>query len=330
MVARRATGLLAFGGAAVGGAALAWMARQRRAAAALGGDPEWAELQRPIAGDPVTVESWDGTRLHVEALGPEREPVVVLVHGYALSQRAWHHQRRDLAGQFRLVSYDQRGHGDSGAAVSGDYSAQALARDLAVVLEEVVPRDRRVVLVGHSLGGMTVLAFADQFPDLVAERVAGAVLANTAGSGLILGAVPALTGAVLRGLRARPSRPTDYAHRLVWGVSLGPKASPAQVAFTEQLVVSAPNSVKASLAPTLSSLHLDGATARLRVPVVVLSGTNDGLTPSRQARRLVEMLPDATLVELPGVGHMSVLEAHEAVTDQIRQLTRRVLARRAA
>lgn len=334
MVARRTIGMLAFSGAAAGGAALAWMARQRRADAALQDDPEWAELQRPIRGDTLTVESFDGTSLHVETLGSDGSPVIVFAHGYALSQHAWHYQRRDLAGEFRLVFYDQRGHGGSEEAVSGDYSASALGRDLGRVIDEAVPEDRPVVLAGHSLGGMSVLAFAEQFPEFVGQRLAGVVLVNTAGGGLLAGAVPAVGGALLRGLWPIPigatprrflSRVTEQAHRMVWGVSLGPKASPAEVAYTERLVVAAPNSVKAALAPTLSGLDLEAAAATLRVPTVVLAGTRDGLIPGRQAHRLVELLPGATLIELPDVGHMAPLEAHETVTGQIRELARRVL-----
>ncbi|MGH8931851.1 MAG: alpha/beta fold hydrolase [Egibacteraceae bacterium] len=337
MAARGTVGLLAFACAAAGGVALGWMARQRNAAAALEGDPEWTQLQRPIAGVPHTVRSFDGTPLRVEILGDScdrcrRSPTIVLVHGYALSQHSWHYQRRDLAGEFRLVCYDQRGHAGSAQAAEGSYSSEALGRDLAEVIAATVPPGHRVVVVGHSLGGMSVLSFALRHPERVERCLAGAVLLNTAGSGVLPAAVPAIASALLRG--ARPglqgldaslrARLTQRAHRIVWGVSLGPRASLAHVAFAEQLFVAAPISVKAALGPALSGLDLAGAAGRLTVPTLVICGSADGLTPGRHARRLADALPDATLVELPGVGHMSMLEAHETVTERIRQFTRGV------
>ena len=333
MVARRTFGLLAFSCAAVGGVALGWMARQRDAAAALEGDPEWAELQRPIAGVVRTVRSFDGTPLRVEVLG-DSLPTIVLVHGYALSQHSWYYQRRDLAGEFRLVCYDQRGHAGSAKAASGNYSSEALGRDLAAVISATVPPGQRAVVVGHSLGGTSVLAFARRYPERVERCLAGAILLNTAGSGVFSAAVPAIASALLR--EARPgqgldaslrARLTQQAHRMVWGVSLGPRASLAHVAFAERLFIAAPISVKAALGFALSGLDLAGAAGRLTVPTLVICGSADGLTPGRQARWLADALPDATLVELPGVGHMSILEAHETVTEQIRQFTRRVASR---
>jgi predicted alpha/beta-fold hydrolase len=150
---RRATSALAFTGVAAGSVALGYLARRRALAGIEPMDEStWADLHRPVHGRPLTVRSFDRTRLHVEILGPDDAPTVVLAHGYALSQHAWHYQRRALSERFRVVCYDQRGHAASAEALSGDYSMGALGRDLAAVLDATTAPDERVVLVGHSMG----------------------------------------------------------------------------------------------------------------------------------------------------------------------------------
>jgi pimeloyl-ACP methyl ester carboxylesterase len=338
-VRRRALGALAFAGAAAGSVALGWAA-QRRALA--GVDPEagteWAELHRPVHGRAVEVRSFDGTRLHAEVIGDDDAPTLVLAHGYALSQHAWHYQRRDLRDELRLVCYDQRGHGASGEGADGDYSMQALGRDLAAVLDATVPAGRRVLLAGHSMGGMSILSFADQHPDRLAD-VAGVALVSTAGGNVIAGGAFTVGAATLSALRGsartrlagsaragagtdpagwQEAPPTDLAYLLTRSVGLSPDADPAHVAFTEQLMVQTPGRVKAALGPTLTSLRLAHVAERLTMPGLVIVGDRDRLTPLGQARRLAAAMPRATLTVLPRVGHMAPLEAHERVTSELR------------
>ena len=101
------------------------------------------------------------------------------MHGYTLSMASWTFQRRTLAAELatanghrpdaRLVFYDQRGHGASGRGHSENSTIEQLARDLAAVLESRVPRGP-VVLVGHSMGGMTIMALAAAAPGAVRLR----------------------------------------------------------------------------------------------------------------------------------------------------------------
>jgi pimeloyl-ACP methyl ester carboxylesterase len=347
-VRRRALGALAFAGAAAGSVALGYAAKRRALA---GVDPEagseWAELHSPVRGRAVAVRSFDGTHLHAEVLGPEDAPTLVLAHGYALSQHAWHYQRRDLTDRLRLVCYDQRGHGASGEAAAGDYSMQALGRDLAAVLDATVPEGAPVVLVGHSMGGMSVLSFADQHPDRLAD-VAGVALVSTAGGNVIAGGAFTVGSATLAALRGsarsrlpgdgrggggtdpagwQEAPPTDLAFLLTRSVGLNPAADPAHVAFTEQLMVQTPGRVKAALGPTLTSLRLAHVAERLRMPALVLVGDGDRLTPLGQARRLAAGMADARLVVLPRVGHMAPMEAHAQVTAELRALAARALVR---
>ena len=108
---------------------------------------------------------------------------MVFCHGYCLSQDSWHFQRGALRGTVRTVYWDQRSHGRSArghAQMDGTepVTIDLLGRDLKAVLDAAVP-EGPIVLVGHSMGGMTVMALADQFPRFVTERVVGVALIGT-------------------------------------------------------------------------------------------------------------------------------------------------------
>jgi pimeloyl-ACP methyl ester carboxylesterase len=320
-------------------------AAERRA---LGGerivdDPEWEELKRRIEGHPVEVKSFDGTRLHTDVLGDDAAPTIVFAHGYTHAKEFWHYQRRDLPADFRVVCYDQRGHGRSEEAAEGDYSTTALGHDLLAVLDATCDPDRPVLAVGHSMGGMAILAFAEEFPGLVTQRLAGAVLVNTTGSDVLAGtatsAALAALGALRRGVASgtlrlmgrRPTladrvygRSTDLSFLLTRAIGFGPNASPAIIAFGEQLLLGSPSSVVAALLPTLSTLDLREAAAHLTVPVVVVAGEKDRLTPMRASHRLGELLPNGWVVVLPQIGHMAPLEDHDRFTRLVREHAQRV------
>ena len=343
---RRALAIAAFAAAGAGGAALGWAGERRLLRHETpGADPEWNQLRRHALGTGRTVESFDGTHLYVDVVGQEGRPTIVMAHGYALSHRVWHFQRSDLAEDFRIVTYDQRGHGASEAAVSGDYSIAAFGRDLSAVIEATLVGNEPVFVVGHSMGGMTVLSYVEQYPESLVDRIAGAVLMSTSGSDVVTGGVVTAGTALLSGLGNRVSRrafaalgrrrgadpssaSTDLSYVMTKLIGLSPDAAPAHVAFTEQLLLDCPNSVKAAIGPMFTSLDLREAAPLLKTPTLVLVGERDRLTPPAQARRLAELLPDAELVELAGIGHMAPLEAHAEVNAHIRAFVRRATGSR--
>ena len=108
--------------------------------------------------------------------GPVDAPTVVLVHGFSLSMQSWVLQRRALIHSgFRVVSYDQRGHGRSGQPALENCTVAQLGRDLAAVMDATCTSGP-VVLVGHSMGGMTVMSYIGQHPDVIRERVLAVAL----------------------------------------------------------------------------------------------------------------------------------------------------------
>jgi pimeloyl-ACP methyl ester carboxylesterase len=325
----RRGGLLA---GAVGAAAVAggWELARRRDVARLADDPHREVLDAPLPGEATRVTSFDGTRLAARVAGPEDAgATVVLSHGWGMGSRFWVHQLRELARDHRVIAYDQRGHADSDVPASRDYSIEALARDLGTVVDRLTDRRRPLLAVGHSLGGMSTLAATGNGSGPLDGALDGAVLVDTAASHLTasvfagLGAVEQLASAVgARALRARvpvPRRTTPVSARATRLVALGPEASPAAVALTEQLFLDCPVDVRASVGASLGALDLSEHLPDFTVPTTVVVGTADRMTPPGHARRLVASLPDAELVELDAAGHQAPLERPEAVNGIVRR-----------
>jgi pimeloyl-ACP methyl ester carboxylesterase len=285
----------------------------------------------------LTVTSADGSRLHVEEHGREDGPTVVLVHGWTCSTAFWGPVIRHLADGHRVVVYDQRGHGRSPAAGPGGYSTDALADDLCAVLDTVLDTaGSRAVVAGHSMGGMTVMAAAGR--PQVRERVAAALLCNTGSSRLLYES----TVAPLRAGRLRyrvqkavlgsslPLGPvTPLGMRVLRYATMGPAATREQMEACARIVHACPRAVRAAWArKVLAVLDLDAGLADLDLPVGVIAGEKDRLTPPVHARRLAGALPNCTgLTELPGLGHMTPIEAPRTVAVAVVALVRDHLPR---
>jgi pimeloyl-ACP methyl ester carboxylesterase len=321
-----------------GGGAAGLAALGRRDAAAVRADPASRMLlgDRSLPGTFTTVRSADGTALRVLRAGPVEAPVVVLSHGWTCSLEYWTPQIRALVEGYRVIAYDQRGHAGSGQPGELGFTPEALAADLDAVLDAApdgaTGDGRRAVVVGHSMGAMSVVAWAGQHADRVEERLAAALLASTGMHDLVDDAVllplpkgwrrvRALAGRLVLQTPAPIGRPSPLSHRAIRHIALSSAASPAQVAFCERIILGCPRRVRAGWGTALSRLDLRDAVRRLRVPTVVLVGSVDRLTPPRHARDLAASLPRLErLVELEGVGHMSTVEAADRATAEIRRL----------
>jgi len=305
-------------------------------------DPAADEPFGQLRGKPVTVIADDGVPLHAEISGLDDAPItLVFCHGYTLSQDVWHYQRQDLAQDARLVFWDQRGHGRSGASVPGHISIDQLGSDLEAVLAATVPDGSQVVLVGHSMGGMTIMGLAAQRPDLFPGTVIGAVLISTAAgqvdpTGWLppplrpaarLAAPPLLRGTT-RGRRGElverfRQAAGDLAFLSTRFIAFGdPEISPAAVDFLERVIRATPVDVIADFYLALRDHDKRSALPVLgRVPVAVIAGAADKLIPLRRSEELAEDIPGASLLVVPGAGHAIILERPDVVTQAIWELT---------
>ncbi|MFC7613119.1 alpha/beta fold hydrolase [Actinokineospora soli] len=119
----------------------------------------------------------DGVTLHVEDTGDATAPVTVLLaHGWTSDNRVWDAVFPRLAERYRVIRFDQRGHGSS--APGPDATLDRLGDDLAELITELAPTGK-LVLVGHSMGGMSMMALAARHPDLVRTRVHAAFFVST-------------------------------------------------------------------------------------------------------------------------------------------------------
>ncbi|MFF7182775.1 alpha/beta fold hydrolase [Streptomyces sp. NPDC008121] len=285
-------------------------------------------MSRPAHPRELTAVSADGSRIHIEVHGPEGAPAVVLAHGWTCSIAFWAEQIRELSTDHRVIAYDQRGHGRTPVVGRSGYSTEALADDLEAVLAATLAPGEKAVLAGHSMGGMTLMAAARR-PGF-REHAAAALLCSTGparltAESLVLplragGLRTRLTRTIL-GAKAPLGPVTPVSKKILKYATMGPGSSPARVDACARIVHACPRQARVAWSHVLGELDLDEGVRGLDLPVAVLYGTADRLTPPVHSRAMAQALPRCVgVVELAGVGHMTPVEAPEAVTARIRDL----------
>lgn len=307
----------------------------------LGRDLDVDEPFGQVRGLSHDVLAADGIALHVEVHEPpdpaDADLTVIFSHGFALNADAWHYARRDLAPLARLVAYDQRSHGRSGRALPDTHSIDQLGDDLGRVLDDVAP-DGPVVLVGHSMGGMSIMALADQRPELFGEVVRGVGLIATSAGGisdLELGLSPRVARLLHGSTHGLPrlasiqpalvelgrAHSTDLTLLLTKLYSFGERVPISETRFVADMIAATPIEVVAEFLPALE-LHdkRDALAAFRNVPTLVVAGERDLLTPLSHSEAIVDQVPQSELVVLSEAGHMSPTQKHLDVDRAIMRL----------
>ncbi len=305
----------------------------------------------------AAVRTPDGALIHAVVDGSDDAPVtLVLAHGWTLAQAAWGDVAelltpRVAAGELRVIRYDQRGHGRSTwgryADDVGGLSIEQLGADLGEVLDQLAPTGP-VVLAGHSMGGMTIMCLAAARPELFGERVRGVALVSTSAGDLApagetlaeklqLRLAPGMVTVAIGGARALerlrqllpPSHPRHQ--KMVRELLYGADATDEMVAAGAGIMHASTVRAFAAFYPALGEhdkrSELD---ALRRVPVEILVGDSDKLTPRRHSRQLAQALPDAQLHLAERTGHMLTQERPQLVVDAMERLLSAAVEGRAA
>jgi pimeloyl-ACP methyl ester carboxylesterase len=298
-----------------------------------------------------TVKTDDGVRLHIEEDGPESAPLtVVFVHGYTLALGAFHFQRKALrtefGGRLRLVLFDQRSHGRSGRSDRGHATLPQLARDLGRIIQDIAGP---IVLVGHSMGGMSIIELAAEHPELFGGPVVAAMLISTS-SGSLSGVTLGLPGPLGRAAGAIAPTVIGVAARAPWLVESGRRlgtdlawfitnrmsfgsrpVSPAVAEYLNQMIAATPITVVADFYPAIMSHERRSALAAMgQCPVAVVCGSMDRLTPLPHSELIASEIPGAQLHVIKDAGHVVVLERPDEVNAILVELVREALAHQAA
>ena len=304
-----------------------------------------------LRSTPIEVKADDGLVLHAEVdeIAPYVEGragkrlraddvTLVFVHGYALNLDSWHFQREAFRGKHRMAFYDQRSHGRSQRSDREHASIDQLGDDLARVLESVAPKGK-ILLIGHSMGGMSIMAFAERHRKVFSKRVVGVALISTTAGGLqphrvvsrwIPDGLGQLVAPRLIAALAKAPELIDSARRS--GSNIGflvadrfafgsNDVPPAQVEFLDEMLAGTSFDVIAEFFPNFSALDkFAQLPVFAEVPTTIICGTRDRLTSIDHSRKMADLLPNAHLVECAGAGHMAIFESRDEVNQALEAL----------
>jgi pimeloyl-ACP methyl ester carboxylesterase len=281
------------------------------------------------------VKTFDGLELHVTTHGPDDAPVTVaLSHCWTADEADWHYQVRDLMSHYghavRILTWDHRGHGRSARAQEQDCTIHNLARDMGDVIDAFAP-DGRLVLAGHSIGGMTMMTLPEVRPDLI-DRIDGLLFVATSSGRLdtvtlglpdtgklVKAQIPRLLAARARlhsrsHRRRSPGIERQVVNRFLFGTPTRQRDCGLVV---DQLINCPPSTMSGFYRDLMLHERTEGLNAYDGIPTTVLVGSADRLTPPRHARRLATAIRGARLVVAPGAGHMLTLERDRLVSDEL-------------
>lgn len=296
-----------------------------------------------LRSDGPEVITPDGVVVHTEVdEGPSDDCTLVFVHGYGLNLDCWHFQRLHFRGRLRQVFYDQRSHGRSSRSEAELCRIPQLADDLYQVLQEVVG-DAPVIMIGHSMGGMTIMRLAQSRPELFGSQILGVALFSTSAGELLdhspIRGIPGRTfhrvaEPVMAGLNRIPElvaqgrrAGSDLGYVVTRRLAFGPEVPTSYVDFASEMLAQIPLEVVADYYPAFAELDEFRALEILStVPTVVVGGVNDVITPIEHTARIIDLLPKAEAIRVENCGHLGMIEKHEIFNDALDRLIDRVRA----
>lgn len=286
------------------------------------------------SGRAVAVRGSDGGYRHVRVHGADALPTLILIHGWVETQELWHRQIEALSDDFRIITYDHRGHGLSDDARDRDYSLESLAADLALVIEATRVDGELPLLAGHSMGAMTIAAWAEANRGSVSEQIRGAAFISTGLEHLntesavvrqLPGPFGTVQGKIADAILASPGSirtvPLPIARAVAAYVALAPYARDEDVELVVRMALDCSHRARAGCSVAMSRMKLLSKLDALDVPAIVVAGGKDLLTPVAHAERIDQNLPHSLGLRVsPTAGHTTPTESPELVNEALRDL----------
>ncbi|MCD6066686.1 MAG: 3-oxoadipate enol-lactonase [Bacteroidetes bacterium] len=242
--------------------------------------------------------------------GPDNAPVVIFIHGFPFNRSMWDLQVKDLQDRFRVVTYDVRGHGDSETGEE-EFSIDLFSKDLLALMDFLkIPQ---AIICGLSMGGYIALQTVVEHPG----RIAGLILCDTQCTAdtpeIIEKRMATIEAIRLKGVETYAE---DSIKKLFAPQSLKTKQS--NVAYVKQMILDTDEETLyntlhalARRRETCDQLHL------IKVPVLVLVGAEDKITPPSSAMMLHHGIKNAGLEIIEDAGHVSNIEQPEVFNEKM-------------
>jgi pimeloyl-ACP methyl ester carboxylesterase len=284
-------------------------------------DPSWAH-----EAETLRLERPDGTALHVELCGPRAGTPIVLTHGWGVDNRAFYYTKRSLSAQHRVIAWDLRGLGKSSRAGNNDYSLDAMADDLAAVVDVA---HAPAVLLGHSIGGMITQTFARRHANRLGSDVTALVLVGTTYTDPTR---TTLGGAVMHALERPLFTPLMYLTialaPLVWAMNwlsyvngsqlvgtaltgFTGSETRGQLDFATRFFAKAPPGVLARGMLAMFRFDETSSIGNITVPVLIVPGDRDPVLLPRASEHIASVIPGAILQAVTPAKHMGLMERHD-------------------
>ena len=219
---------------------------------------------------------------------------VVLLHGWMCNRRFWKEQIRFLADSHQILAPDLCGHGDSDIPAA-DYTIERLARDVRGLTESLGME--KMVLVGHSMGGMVAQQFCIHHPGRVSALILVTTIAADVKDRLISKRIAAEAGQT-------GFRDAFLQHFDGW---FGPKTAPGLMRWVRDEMLRTPEVVGLSLVRSYQRFDLRAHLPGIRIPTLVICGGSDASAVPDESRALVDLIPGAQMVQIK-CGHFPMLE----------------------
>jgi pimeloyl-ACP methyl ester carboxylesterase len=298
------------------------------------------EPNQSRSNETILVERPEGHSLFVECYGPQDAPPLIFIHGWNSNSTQWYYLKKHLSSSYRVLLLDLPGLGGSGKPRNNDYSLAKFARDLQAVI--ALCGEKKPVLVGHSIGGMTILTYCKLFPAELTSRIAGLVLVHTTytnpvRTSMLSGLLTFLQKPVLTPLLHLMIILAPLVQLLNWikyfngsmHVSnhfMGFEGSETrgQLELATYLTTSSPVAVIARGMLAMFDYEAGDVLASISLPVLVIAANKDKMTKPEASQFIAQSIPQAQLVVLQPCGHMGPLERNAEMIEAVDRFSKAV------